>query len=171
MGGANDGVIGAERLKILAVIPGANIPSAFIFSRREVAGLVKYGHEVEVFDLRGRRSLRALARSTWAYRTHLRKFKPDVVHAHYGAMTGFFSVFGALGLAPVVVTFRGSDLNPVPQDPPAWVMASHFLSQVTAFFAAGIVCVSLELQRRLWVGRNKVAVVPTGVDIELFQPV
>jgi glycosyltransferase involved in cell wall biosynthesis len=167
--GSNGGVLN-ETLRVLAVIPGAATPVAFVFARRQMASVAMRGHKVEIFDLRGRRSPFALLRSLAAYRRHIRQFRPDVVHAHYGTMTGFFSVFGALGLAPVVVTFRGSDLNPVPLDPPLQVKLGHFLSQLAALGAAAIVCVSAELRGRLWWGRGKVTLVPTGVDAERFQP-
>ena len=157
-------------LRILAVIPGSDNPMTFVFARRQMAAVASHGHIVEVFDLRHRRSLRGLLDSLAAYRKHLRAFRPNVVHAHYGTMTGFFSAFGAIGLAPVLVTFRGSDLNPVPSDPPWHVFIAHMLSQAAAWKAAWIACVSEELRARLWSNRHRVTLIPTGVDTTKFFP-
>ena len=157
-------------LRILAVIPVSESPSAMIFARRQMAAVAACGHTVELFELRNRRSVRALVRSLLHYRERLRRFQPHVVHAHYGAMTGCFSVYGAMALAPVLVTFRGSDLNPVPSMPLWKVVPSHTLSQAAARGASDIICVSAELRDRLWSGRGKVTVIPTGVDTTQFYP-
>lgn len=159
-----------RKLRVLAVIPGADDPVAFIFARRQMEAVAARGHSVEVFDLRRRRSLRALLENLAFYRRRLRTFAPDVVHAHYGSMTGFFSVYGAMGLAPVVVMFRGSDLNPLPYQSLLATFPSHFLSQLAALGAARIICVSAELRRRLWWRRKAVSLIPTGVDTRKFYP-
>jgi len=167
---ASSDAAATKKLRILAVIPGSENPAAFIFARRQMADVAARGHDVRIFDLRRRRSLWTLLPGLRQYRRVLRDFMPDVVHAHYGAMTGFFSAIGALGAAPVVVTFRGSDLNPAPLDQRLQVWASHLLSQASALFSTGLICVSEELRRRLWWGRSKVTVVPTGVDLGQFHP-
>jgi glycosyltransferase involved in cell wall biosynthesis len=160
----------SRKMRILAVIPASNSPAMMVFAHRQMAAMAAHGHTVEVFELPSRRNVFTLFGSLRAYRRRLREFEPDVVHAHYGAMTAFFSVFGAKGLAPVVVTFRGSDLNPVPSMP-AWKVApSHCLSRFAALGAAHVVCVSDELRNRLWLARKKAALIPTGVDTNSFYP-
>ena len=159
-----------EPMRILAVIPGSDSVSAMIFARRQVAAAASRGHVTEIFDLQARRSIPTLLKNVALYRERLRQFRPDVVHAHYGSMTGFFSVYGAIGLAPVVVTFRGSDLNPVPSVSPWNVLPSHGLSQVSAWCASQVICVSAELRDRLWFGHGKVTLIPTGVDTTKFYP-
>ena len=157
-------------LRILAVIPTSDSPSAMIFAHRQMAAMAAHGHEVQVFELSERRNLLTLFFSVCAYRTRLRSFRPEVVHAHYGAMTGFFSVYGAMGLVPVIVSFRGSDLNPVPSMPFWKVAPSHILSRLAALAAAHVVCVSAELRDRLWIAQQKAALIPTGVDTTRFYP-
>lgn len=159
-----------EPLRILAVIPVSEAPSAMIFAFRQMAALAAEGHNVEIFELSGRRNFFTLFSRLRAYRNRLRAFRPDVVHAHYGAMTGFFSVFGAKGLAPVVLTFRGSDLNPVPSMPRWKTAPSHALSRLAALGADHVICVSAELRNRLWLARSKASVIPTGVDTTAFYP-
>jgi glycosyltransferase involved in cell wall biosynthesis len=157
-------------LRITAVIPTSTDASAMIFAQRQVRALKARGHEIDVFPLPERRRVLGLLKAALRYRCHLREIRPDIVHVHYGAMTGFFSVFAATGLAPVVVTFRGSDLNPSPSMGRLRSLASHLLSHCAAFGAKHAICVSQELRGRLnWLAR-KSTVIPTGVDTTRFFP-
>lgn len=157
-------------LRVLAVIPMSDARSAMIFAFRQMAAMTERGHTVEIFELRQRRSIVNLLSLLRLYRQRLRAFRPDVVHTHYGAMTGFFGVFGALGLAPVALTFRGSDLNPIPSMAFWKTAPSHGLSRLAALGADHVICVSAELRNRLWFARRKAALIPTGVDTTAFRP-
>jgi glycosyltransferase involved in cell wall biosynthesis len=88
-------------------------------------------------------------------------------------MTGLFSAL-ASGFLPLVITYRGSDLNPPPASYgwPAKVRArcGLLLSQVAALRAQRIVCVSRQLRDRLWWRRSVVTILPSGVDAEVFCP-
>jgi teichuronic acid biosynthesis glycosyltransferase TuaC len=169
-GASGKPAVDSRPMQILAVIPYSSSPTSMIFARRQMAALAARGHEVETFVLNNRRSVRALVAAIRDYRRRIRAFRPDVVHAHYGAMTSFFSVFAASGMAPVVVTFRGSDLNPVPSLPIWQVWPSHLLSNLSAIGASHLICVSAELRGRLWWGTKKAALIPTGVDTTKFFP-
>ena len=46
-----------------------------------------------------------------------------------------------------------------------------FLSQLTALRATAIICVSSNLKRKLWWGSDKVSIIPSGVDLQLFCPI
>jgi len=71
---------------------------------------------------------------------------------------------------PVVVTFRGNDLNPVPSA--SWVLNSirTLISEIASLLAARIICVSEELRQQLWWRKRIAAVIPTGVDTDSFYP-
>jgi glycosyltransferase involved in cell wall biosynthesis len=142
-----------------------------VFAHRQIEYLRQLSHTVEVFNLSSRFNPIRLLIEGIRYRAAIRRFQPDVVHAHYGTMTAFLSVYAALGLVPVVVTFRGSDLNPVPTVSKIRVATSHFLSQMAALAADGIVCVSTELHRRLCWKRSLAVVIPTGVSTKEFFPI
>lgn len=139
------------------------------YCRREDEALGALGHEIEIFELGARKNMLGLLRCAVAYQSVRWRFQPDVIHAHYGAMTACFSTILASG-TPVVITFRGSDLNPVPSGGRLGVVIRHLFSQLGARFADGIVCVSAELRDRLWWRRNIASVVPTGVAQSEFQP-
>jgi teichuronic acid biosynthesis glycosyltransferase TuaC len=155
------------RLRVLAVIPHAD-NSAFVFARRQVASLQQLGLEVEIFFLSGRQSIAALFGEWARFRRALDGFQPDVVHAHFGTMTAFFCAIATR--LPLVITYRGSDLNPVPSISRWRSHSGRVLSQLAALRAARIVCVSEALRDRLWWRRNRTAVIPTGVDLSRFVP-
>jgi hypothetical protein len=82
-----------------------------IFARRQANALRDHGVDVEVFYLRSRTSPWRLAREYVRFRGQLKATRPQVVHAHYGTVTALFSALAGRG-HPLVITFRGGDLNP-----------------------------------------------------------
>ncbi len=109
-----------------------------------------------------------MVREMRRFRVEMRSFSPHLVHAQFGTATAMFAALGA-GRTPLVITFRGSDLNPS-SDHMLRAAAGRWLSQLAALRARDMVCVSAELQARLWWRRSRAAVLPSGVDAELFQP-
>jgi teichuronic acid biosynthesis glycosyltransferase TuaC len=158
-----------QALRILCVIPGEAHGASMIFARRQAQSLVREGQQVDIFYLRSRTSLALLAKEWVRFRRRVQRFGPHLVHAHYGTVTALFTVLAA-GAVPVVITYRGSDLNYVPTSGRLREWASHLMSQLAALGAARIVCVSRGLGRRLWWRRGRVAVLASGVDTELFHP-
>jgi glycosyltransferase involved in cell wall biosynthesis len=84
-------------------------------------------------------------------------------------MTALFTVL-AVPTVPVMITYRGSDLNHVPTaaGPRAWL--GRLFSQVAALRADAIVCVSSKLRDQLWWRRGHVTVLASGVDVDRFRP-
>ncbi len=157
-------------LRVLAVIPGEGEGASMIFAKRQVTAVGREGIACEAFFLESRTSPWALAALFVRLRRRLRQMRPDVVHAHYGTVTGLFTALAA-GRTPLVITYRGSDLNWLPSEsgPRAWL--GHVFSQLAALRAARIVCVSNRLKKRLWWRRDRVTVLPSGVDPAVFYPV
>lgn len=139
-----------------------------IFARRQFSALQDRGVRVRAFYLRSRRSLVVLWREWRRFRHELAAFQPDIVHAQFGTMTAFFA--GLSTHLPLVVTYRGSDLNPVPSIGRVRRWLGFFMSQVSALRAEKIVCVSEELMGRLWWCRNKATIIPSGIDTSVFFP-
>lgn len=158
-------------LRVLFVIPGEGRGGSMIFCRRQAAALVAQGTDVRLFYLRSRTSPFLLLREFRRFRAELSALSPHVVHAHYGTVTALFTALGARGI-PLVITYRGSDLNPVPGPAAARLRAwlGRGLSQIAALAAAQIVCVSGSLKRRLWWRSNRAVVLPSGVDPKIFYP-
>jgi teichuronic acid biosynthesis glycosyltransferase TuaC len=139
-----------------------------IFARRQVACLQHAGVVCETFLLASRTSPWIMIKEWHRLRKNIRSFRPHVLHAHYGTVTALFS--GLSASAPLVVTYRGSDLNPDPSA--SWLawLARTLISQFAALRATEIICVSEQLRQRLWWRRHRVAVIPTGVDTSIFYP-
>ncbi|HSP66350.1 MAG TPA: glycosyltransferase [Bryobacteraceae bacterium] len=154
---------------MLFVVPGVAAGNSMVFARRQAESLVAEGLAVEVFDLRSRTSPRVLWSEFLRFRRLVGTFRPQVIHAHYGTMTAMFAVLAA-GKLPLMITYRGSDLNPLPSARRLRPAAGRLLSQLAALRASRIVCVSPQLRDRLWWRRARATVLPSGVDAEVFKP-
>lgn len=155
-------------IRVLYLFPGEAEGSAMIFAKKQVEAVREAGVAAETFCLASRTDLRSLRREYARLRGLMDSFRPDLVHAQYGTMTAFFA--SLITPVPLVITFRGSDLNPAPSDP--WIRSAlrRWLSQYAARKAARIICVSEGLARRLWWARDRAVVLPSGVDTNLFVP-
>jgi teichuronic acid biosynthesis glycosyltransferase TuaC len=154
--------------RVMFVIPGDGEGSSMIFARRQGVALRSLGVEVREFFLRSRTSPVEIMREMRRLRVELREFAPHIVHAHYGTVTAMFAAIGARGI-PLVITYRGSDLNPSR----GWrvrPVVAHVLSQLAALRASRIVCVSRQLRERLWWRRGLATILASGVDAGAFAP-
>jgi teichuronic acid biosynthesis glycosyltransferase TuaC len=137
------------------------------FVRREADALRAAGHEVEVFGF-DNTSYARFASEVKLLRRVVRALNPDIVHAQFGKFNGLLA---ALSGRPFVITFRGTDINHNTKY--SWLRSALGLaaSQIAALFARGIICVSSEIQSKVWACRWRPSiVVPTGVDLNLFRP-
>ena len=153
--------------RVLHVIPGDGAGRALAFVRRQVASLARAGAVVETVYLSSRTDPRIIAREGLRIRRVARRFRPHVIHAHYGTLTAILCA--CVSPVPLVITFRGSDLNPAGLGGRARSVVARLLSQCAALRAARIICVSASLRKRLWWRRSRVAVIPTGVDLKTFH--
>lgn len=140
----------------------------FISARRQVESLLKLGVTVRIFYFTSRTSLRGLVSGFRELRREIRDFGPDLLHAHFGTITSFIASFGTN--IPVVITFRGSDLNGHPATGPIRGPLGLVLSQLSILRAKRVICVSKQMRERIWRGRNRALVLPTGVNLSLFRP-
>lgn len=155
-------------VRLVMVIPGKEGGNELPFARRQARALTNSGMQVTLFFFDGRTSLRGLWQARRGFKACCEQARPDVVHAQYGTVTALFAVL--FSPAPVVITFHGSDLNATPTDGRIRDLLGRAMSQVAAFFAAGIICVSKGLRDRLWWRREEVQILPMGVDLAHFRP-
>src|SRR5438105_14364798 len=148
--------------------PGPDDPDLGVFVRGLEQALAARGHVVEraVLDRRrsGKRKYLTLSAATLQA---ARRFRPDVVYAHFLFPTG---LIGALaGRAPLVVTAHGRDVRNV-----GWLPGLGAATRYVVRRAATIVAVSEYLRRELEAkvpdARGKTEVVSSGVDLERFRP-
>jgi teichuronic acid biosynthesis glycosyltransferase TuaC len=174
--------------RVLFVIPGdperrsgsaSDAPgSSMIFARRQAEQLQRQGLTVDVFFLRSRTAPFILLGEFLRFRRQMNTWKPAVIHAHFGTVTGLFTVLavrlvalsGARARVPIVITYRGSDLNFVPSARGPRAFLGRIFSQLAALGATRIVCVSQALRHRLWWRRDLVTILPSGVDLTVFHP-
>lgn len=154
-------------MRILFVAPGGQRGAHMPFVRREADALRAWGHDVEVLGFDNRNYVNFPAE--WLrLRAAVARWKPDILHAQYGKFTALMAAFAG---APLVITFRGTDINRNTKYSLPRSVSGILASQLAAFFARGIVCVSSEIRSKVWARRWRPAIVlPTGVDLKLFRP-
>ena len=171
-----EAVLMDEPLRVLAVIPGSDCgphrglaqEPGMIFVRRQVESLRRAGIDVSAFYLASRTSPIRVLQEWRRLRTRIKETRPHLLHAHYGTVT---SAICALATSiPLVITFRGDDLNFQPEACWARVALGHLLSQLSALRSSRMLCVSARLRQQLWWRKQNALVVPTGVDMDLFRP-
>jgi len=147
--------------------PGPDAPDLGVFVAQLERALLERGHELElaVLDTRagGKRRYALLAASTLRA---ARRFRPDVVYAHFLVPSG---LIGALVPgAPLVVTAHGRDVRNVGS-----IRGMATLTRRTVGRAAAVIAVSDYLRRELEAkvpeARGKTEVIDSGVDLERFR--
>ena len=150
-----------HRLRVLIVtnmFPTAEEPWFGSFVRDQVEDLRSLGIAVHLFHFDGREHPFNYVRTAREVRRILAKQHFDIVHAHYG-LTG--AVVALQRRIPVVTTFHGGDYTGAAR----W---QRYVSWVVSRRSTPIF-VSEEGRRSL--GRPTAAVIPAGVDTDLFQPI
>jgi glycosyltransferase involved in cell wall biosynthesis len=154
-------------LLVSQLYPGPEDPDLGVFVQQLEQELSRRGHELEraVLDRRsgGKRRHLDLGRRTLAA---ARRFRPDVVYAHFLVPTG---LIGALaGRAPLVVTAHGRDVRNIGAVP-----GIRLATRLVVRRASAVVAVSDYLRRELETkipdARGKVEVIDCGVDLERFR--
>jgi len=153
-------------LLVSQMYPGPADPDLGTFVAQIESALAARGHEVDraVLDARGGGKLRYL---TLAGRTReaRRRFRPDVVYAHFLVPSGLIAAIGPR--TPLVVTAHGRDVRNIGAIPGVAAATRYVVHR-----AAAIVCVSeylrRELETKLPAALGKTAVVSSGVDLERF---
>jgi len=148
--------------------PGRDDPDLGVFVRGLAEALSARGHEVEraVLDRRGggRSRYFTLARDAVSA---ARRFRPDVVHAHFLVPAGLIATLAAR--APVVVTAHGQDVRNVGAR-----VGVRMATRAVVRRAAAVIAVSdflrRELEAKVPEARGKTEVVSSGVDLERFAP-
>jgi glycosyltransferase involved in cell wall biosynthesis len=157
-------------LRILLVsqmYPGPSDPDLGVFVRSVEQALVERGHTVEraVLDRRGGGKRKYVALSATTART-ARRFRPDVVYAHFLVPSGLIAALA--GRAPLVVTAHGRDVRNI-----GWLPGIAAATRLVVRRAATVIAVSEYLRRELETkipgARGKTEVVDSGVDLERFR--
>jgi glycosyltransferase involved in cell wall biosynthesis len=155
-------------LLVSQMYPGPDDPDLGVFVARLEEALHERGHELEraVVDRRAGGPVRHL-RLLGDARAAARRFRPDVVYAHFLIPAG---LAGALASrAPLVVTAHGQDVANVGRIPGV-AAATRFVVRRAAAVVAVSDWLRRELERKVPGAAGKVEVVDSGVDLERFSP-
>jgi len=162
-------------LTVTNMYPTPVLPHAGAFVAAQVESLRETGVEIEVWHLnrqqQGRAVYRGLAEKA---RRMVAAHEPDLVHVQYGGVLAS-GITGAVRNRPVLVSFCGDDLlGSAGHGLLDFVTgrANILASRRAAGRAAGIVVKSRNLFDALprSVDRERVWIVPNGVDLSRFRP-
>jgi glycosyltransferase involved in cell wall biosynthesis len=156
-------------VKILLVsqmYPGPTDPDLGVFVRSLEEALAARGHAVERAVLDSRRSGKGKYLTlTSATLQAARRFRPDVVYAHFHVPTGLIATLA--GRTPLVVTAHGRDVRNV-----GWLPGIRAATRLVVRRAATVIAVSdylrRELETKIPEAAGKTEVVDSGVDLERF---
>ncbi len=155
---------------VTPIWPTPDRPYLAPFLVEQVAQLRRVGVDVEVFAFRGGFSPRNYLRARLDLRRRYRRDAFDVVHAQFG-QSG--AVAWPTGKRPLLVTFRGSDLQGVVGTNGGYGVQGRvmrLLSRWVARKASRVVLVSRHLARFL-PAECPYEVIPSGIDLARFQPI
>lgn len=159
--------------RVLHVVPATADGRIPVFVERQIANLSDLGYEPAVVRFRGdfvSHNPRSLAAEVSAIRRDVRVRNPDIVHAHWGSLLAFTAGLATGPRTPFIVTFRGSDLNPVVTERTSRRLIRTTFSRCAAARATAVVCVSAQLEARIRLHRGDVRVIPDGLDTTIFFP-
>jgi glycosyltransferase involved in cell wall biosynthesis len=162
-------------LIVTNMYPTPTAPAMGTFVAAQVDSLREAGVEIELVHLprsdNGRRVYRNLAQRV---KSSVAQTEPDVLHVMYGGVMADVTT-RAISDRPVIVSFCGSDLLGGDANSIVQRVASRYsvsASRRAARNAAGIVVKSRNLYEALpgSVDRERVWIVPNGVDFNRFHP-
>lgn len=161
-----------ENIRVLAVMPGERDGGQFSFSREQMKAVSATGVAVVSVFFSNRTSLRGFFQAIRNVVGEARRNQCNIVHAHYGTVTALVCAVASIILnAKLVITFHGSDLNNTAAiDGRLRDVFQRTISNLSILRAAKVICVSSRLAKMVWWGKNKIVVIPCGVDSELFLP-
>lgn len=146
--------------------PGVNLTAHFI--KRQADFLTAAGVDVEVFPFKGAKNPVNYLKAWLLLRRKLKRERYDLIHAQFGQS-------GLLALpkrAPLVVTFRGSDLLGTVSDLTGRHLRAsiihQYLSRLVAWCADAVIVVSEHMKSELHPS-IKAHVIPSGIDFQFFR--
>jgi teichuronic acid biosynthesis glycosyltransferase TuaC len=157
-------------LKVLMITnewPTPDAPYRVPFIKRQADALIKAGIDLEVFSFEGRKNPARYLEAWMRVRRKLRDTRYDLVHAQFGQS----AVLALPKRVPLVVTFRGSDLEGYIGSNNRYPIFSHVLrliSKLMARAADEVILVSERLAQHIHT--RSYHVVPSGLDLDLFKP-
>ncbi len=148
--------------------PGPNDPDLGIFVANLERELADRGHELEraVVDRRAGGRGRHLTLARAVFET-ARRFRPDVVYAHFLVPAGLAAALGSR--APLVVTAHGQDVANIGSVAGVRAATRYVVRRSSAVIAVSD-WLRARLEREIPSALGKTHVIDCGVDLERFSP-
>src|ERR671939_102339 len=154
-------------LLVSQMYPGPEEPDYGVFVRDLADALERRGNEVERAVLTSRSGGRAkYARLAARVLAAARRFRPEVVHAHFLVPTGLLA--GIATRAPLVVTAHGQDVANIGEIPGVRAATAAVIRRASAVVAVSDY-LRRELEAKVPSARGKTQVVDSGVDLARFR--
>lgn len=158
-----------DNLKVLYILPIEEGNHDMPYAKRQISSMKEnFNIETEIFYLENRSSITYLVKAIKRMGKVIKRFKPDICHAHYGSVNGLFSAIACP--KPLVITYHGSDLNKTPTDGLLADFMARFFSNIASLYASQIIIVSNKLKDGLWWRKKKVRLLPVGTNTKEFFP-
>jgi hypothetical protein len=160
-------------LRVLHIVPIAPDGGTSSFTQQQIDSLAKAGIEGRMVFFRGFTMLfrpHQLLNALVNIRREIQSFRPNIVHAHWGSLLAFVAALATICGPPLLITFRGSDINPTPSQNWLFNLIRVVCSQLAILRASAIICVSSGLRERFWLKRESIRIIPDGTDVSLFKP-
>jgi glycosyltransferase involved in cell wall biosynthesis len=155
-------------LLVSQMYPGDSEPDYGVFVRSLEQALTARGHTIERAVLTTRGGGKAkYARLAGRTLAAARRFKPDLVYAHFLVPTGLLA--GLSSRAPLVVTAHGQDVANIGSIPGVRAATTMVVRRATAVITVSDY-LRRELEAKVPAARGKTQVVDSGVDLERFAP-
>ncbi len=151
-------------MKILIVCSGNapgfdfKIHQAFIYDQIEAVCRQDSSIIYECFFVKGK-GVAGYYSNLTLLKQKINKYAPNLIHAH-GGHIGLLC--GIQRKIPVVITFHGSDIN---------LSANRMISLSASMLCNRSIFVSRQLKKKMPFKSNVSAVIPCGVDFDVFSPV
>jgi glycosyltransferase involved in cell wall biosynthesis len=141
--------------------PDEKSPHHVPFIARQVEFLRRRGIHIDVFAFRGARNPLNYLRAWWRVHKQLRRNRYDLIHAQWGQSAAIVLPTRL----PLVVTFRGGEIDGIVGDDGRYTFSGRILRLVSAYIARRadeLVLVSAHMRKHL--PARRAHVVPSGLD-------
>jgi len=147
--------------------PTKSNPNSSPFIVRQYESLIKHGIDVTVFNFKGNKNPANYILALAKIQIILRRNNYDLIHAQWGH-TALLTLNTQL---PLVVTYRGMDLEGIINKNGKYSIYGKFLTRISKFtstIADEVIVVSKSLGNKL--SRQDYTILPSGIDLNLFKP-